>query len=129
LSKAKSILKARILIKADRGRADQEICRANISMVARVREMLMTQGLDGAQPQEARGTIDCAPKHGSWLNWPSPIAILSKQCLDRRIRLGAASSARVPPGSSTAIPSNVNADWRFPAADARSNKSLYRHLN
>ena len=47
--KAKSILKARILLKADQGWADAEICRAldtNISMVARVRETLVNEGLD-----------------------------------------------------------------------------------
>lgn len=51
---AKAILKARILLKADKseageGWADEDICTAldtNVSMVARVREKLVTEGLD-----------------------------------------------------------------------------------
>src|SRR5262249_2263371 len=51
-AKAKTILKARILLKADQGEAgeswaDQEICRAldtNVTMIARVREKLVSEG-------------------------------------------------------------------------------------
>jgi hypothetical protein len=50
---AKTILKARILLKADQGEAgeswtDEEICEAldtNVSMVSRVREKFVSQGL------------------------------------------------------------------------------------
>ena len=53
-AKAKTILKARILLKVDQGEAgegwaDEEICRAldtNVTMVARVREKLVTEGLE-----------------------------------------------------------------------------------
>ena len=56
-AKAKSILKARILLKADQGWTDEEICRAldtNIAMVARVREMLVTEGLDAVFTRKKR---------------------------------------------------------------------------
>jgi Homeodomain-like domain len=64
---AKIVLKARILLKADKGEAgkgwaDEEICRAldtNVTMVARVREKLVSEGLDdGAHPQATRDPTD-----------------------------------------------------------------------
>jgi Homeodomain-like domain len=63
-AKAKSILKARILLKADQGWADQEICRAldtNIAMVARVRETLVTEGLDAVLTRKKRETPPIEP--------------------------------------------------------------------
>jgi hypothetical protein len=63
-AKAKNILKARILLKADQGWADAEICRAldtNISMVARVRETLVTEGLDALLTRKKRETPPIEP--------------------------------------------------------------------
>jgi len=63
-AKAKSILKARILLKADQGWADAEICRAldtNIAMVARVRETLVTEGLDAVLTRKKRETPPIEP--------------------------------------------------------------------
>jgi hypothetical protein len=68
-AKAKTILKARILLKADQGKAgegwaDEEICRAldtNITMVARVREKLVTQGQDAVLTRKERDTPPIEP--------------------------------------------------------------------
>ena len=63
-AKAKSILKARILLKADQGWVDEEICRAldtNITMVARVREMLVTEGLEAVLTRKKRETPPIEP--------------------------------------------------------------------
>ena len=68
-AKAKTILKARILLKADQGDAgkgwaDDEICRAldtNVTMVARVREKLVTEGLDGVLTRKKRDTPPIEP--------------------------------------------------------------------
>jgi hypothetical protein len=62
--KTKTILKVRILLKADQGEAgegwaDEEICRAldtNVTMVARVREKLVTEGLDAVLARKKRET-------------------------------------------------------------------------
>ena len=55
------------------------------------------------------------PKHGSWLNMAeSELAILSNQCLDRRIAdPRSLPGDRLPPGSSSATLCNVKANWRF----------------
>jgi len=66
---AKIILKARILLKADQGEAgerwsDEEICRAldtNVGMVARVREKLVTEGLDAVFARKKRETPPIEP--------------------------------------------------------------------
>jgi hypothetical protein len=68
-SAAKVILKARILLKADQGEHgerwnDEEICEAldtNISMVTRVREKLVTQGLDAVFRRKKRETPPIKP--------------------------------------------------------------------
>jgi hypothetical protein len=68
-AKAKTILKARILLKADQGKAgegwaDEEICRAldtNVSMVARVREKLVTEGLEAVLARKKRDTPPIEP--------------------------------------------------------------------
>ena len=65
----KIILKARILLKADQGESgegwsDEEICRAldtNISMVTRVREKLVTEGLDAVFARKKRETPPIEP--------------------------------------------------------------------
>lgn len=66
---AKAILKARILLKADKseageGWADEDICTAldtNVSMVARVREKLVTEGLDAVLARKKRETPPIQP--------------------------------------------------------------------
>jgi homeodomain-containing protein len=66
---AKAILKARILLKADQGKSgeswsDAEICEAldtNISMVTRVREKLVTHGLDAVLARKKRATPPIKP--------------------------------------------------------------------
>ncbi len=66
---AKTVLKARILLKADRGEAgegwaDEKICEAldtNVGMVARVRETFVIQGLDAVLTRKQRETPPVAP--------------------------------------------------------------------
>ena len=66
---ANAILKARILQKSDQGEhgegwKDEEICEAldtNISMVTRVREKLVTQGLDAVLSRKKRETPPIKP--------------------------------------------------------------------
>ena len=68
-SSAKSLLKARILLKADQGEcgegwADEEIARAldtNVTMVARVRERLVTEGLEAVLSRKKRETPPIQP--------------------------------------------------------------------
>ncbi len=66
---AKVILKARILLKADKseageGWADEEICKAldtNVTMVARVRAKLVSEGLDAVLARKKRETPPIQP--------------------------------------------------------------------
>jgi hypothetical protein len=66
---AKTVLKARILLKADQGEAgegwaDEEICEAldtNVSMVSRVRETFVIQGFDAVLTRKQRETPPIAP--------------------------------------------------------------------
>jgi len=66
---AKTILKARILLKADQGKAgegwsDEAICKAldtNITMVERVRAKLVEEGLDAVLTRKKRETPPIAP--------------------------------------------------------------------
>ena len=66
---AKTILKARILLKADQGAegegwTDAEICKAldtNVSMVTRVREKLVSEGLDAVLTRKQRETPPVEP--------------------------------------------------------------------
>ena len=66
---AKTILKARILLKADQGKAgcgwtDEAICKAldtNLTMVSRVRSKLVDEGLDAVFARKKRETPPVAP--------------------------------------------------------------------
>ena len=70
------------------------------------------------------------PKHGSWLNMAeSELAILSNQCLDRRIPDRRSLQRQVAAWLLDRNTYNVKANWRFTAADARIKlKSLYPAL-
>ena len=70
------------------------------------------------------------PKHGSWLNMAeSELAILSNQCLDRRIPDRRSLERQVAACLLDRNTHNVKANWRFTAADARIKlKSLYPAL-
>jgi len=70
------------------------------------------------------------PKHGSWLNMAeSELAILSSQCLDRRIPDRRSLARQIVAWLLDRNTHNVKADWRFTAADARIKlKSLYPAL-
>ena len=66
---AKTILKARILLKADQGEggegwSDEAICKAldtNVTMVERVRAKLVEEGLDAVLSRKKRATPPVAP--------------------------------------------------------------------
>ena len=70
------------------------------------------------------------PKHGSWLNMAeAELAVLAKQCLDRRIQDQATLKAEVSAWLAKRNTGHAKADWRFTASDARIKlKSLYPAL-
>jgi hypothetical protein len=70
------------------------------------------------------------PKHGSWLNLAeSELAVLSRQCLNRRIPDAATLGAQVNAWRTRRNTHNAKANWHFTSADARVKlKSLYPAL-
>ena len=87
------------------------------------------------EPAEARRVIarfewHYTPKHGSWLNLAeSELAVLSNQCLDRRIADAATLSSEVAAWVARRNTHNAKANWRFTTADARVKlKTLYPAL-
>jgi hypothetical protein len=70
------------------------------------------------------------PKHGSWLNLAeSELAVLSRQCLERRIADAAALTTEVAAWRTRRNTHNAKANWHFTCADARVKlKSLYPAL-
>lgn len=86
-------------------------------------------------PAEARRIIErfewhYSPKHGSWLNLAeSELAVLSSQCLARRISDAATLASEVAAWQTHRNIHNAKADWRFTSAHARVKlKSLYPAL-
>jgi hypothetical protein len=71
-----------------------------------------------------------SPKHGSWLNLAeSELAVLSSQCLNRRIADAATLTSEVAAWASRRNIHNAKANWRFTTADARVKlKTLYPSL-
>ena len=67
------------------------------------------------------------PKHGSWLNLAeSELAVLVRQCLDRRIDDAAALAREVEAWLARRNAHHAKADWRFTTEDARIKlKNLY----
>ena len=87
------------------------------------------------EPAEARRIIErfewhYTPKHGSWLNLAeSELAVLSGQCLDRRIADRPVLEREVAAWVERRNTHNAKASWRFTTADARVKlKSLYPAL-
>ena len=83
-------------------------------------------------PAEARRLVErfewhYTPKHGSWLNLAeSELAVLSGQCLDRRIDDRATLTREVAAWVARRNTHHAKANWRFTTADARIKlKSLY----
>lgn len=70
------------------------------------------------------------PKHGSWLNLAeSELAVLSSQCLNRRIPDAATLGTEVDAWRTRRNTHNAKANWHFTTADARVKlKSLYPAL-
>lgn len=84
------------------------------------------------EPKEAKRLADTleihyTPKHGSWLNMAEiELAILSSQCLDRRIPDTQALRAEVGAWEVTRNETATQVHWRFTTADARIKlKRLY----
>lgn len=84
------------------------------------------------EPAEARRIIErfewhYTPKHGSWLNLAeSELAVLSSQCLARRIPDAATLVSEVAAWRTRRNTHNAKANWHFTSADARVKlKSLY----
>jgi hypothetical protein len=87
------------------------------------------------EPAEARRIIGrfewhYTPKHGSWLNLAeSELAVLSSQCLARRIPDTARLTAEVEAWRTRRNAHNAKADWHFTTANARVKlKNLYPAL-
>ena len=87
------------------------------------------------EPAEARRLVErfewhYTPKHGSWLNLAeSELAVLSSQCLNRRIPDRATLEREVAAWRAHRNTHNAKADWRFTTADARIKlKRLYPTL-
>ena len=87
------------------------------------------------EPDQARRIIErfewhYTPKHGSWLNLAeSELAVLSGQCLDRRIPDQPTLVTEVDAWRSRRNTHNAKANWHFTTADARVKlKSLYPAL-
>ena len=87
------------------------------------------------EPAEARRIIErfewhYTPKHGSWLNLAeSELAVLSGQCLDRRIPDAATLGTEVDAWRTRRNTHNAKANWHFTSADARVKlKNLYPAL-
>jgi hypothetical protein len=86
-------------------------------------------------PAEARRIVErfewhYTPKHGSWLNMAeSELAVLSGQCLSRRIPHRATLEVEVTAWLKRRNANHAKANWRFTAADARIRlKNLYPSL-
>ncbi len=86
-------------------------------------------------PAEARRLFErfewhYTPKHGSWLDLAeSELAVLSGQCLDRRIADSTALAREVAAWLSRRNASHAKASWRFTTDNARIRlKSLYPSL-
>jgi uncharacterized small protein (DUF1192 family) len=86
-------------------------------------------------PEEARRLVErfewhYTPKHGSWLDLAeSELAVLSSQCLDRRIPDQQMLKDEVMAWESERNAKHATADWRFTTADARVKlKRLYPAL-
>ena len=87
------------------------------------------------EPAEARRIIErfewhYTPKHGSWLNLAeSELAVLSGQCLNRRIPDAGKLKSEVAAWRTHRNTHNAKANWHFTSADARVKlKSLYPAL-
>lgn len=87
------------------------------------------------EPAQARRIIErfewhYTPKHGSWLNLAeSELAVLSSQCLHRRIPDAATRAREVAAWRTRRNSHNAKASWHFTSADARVKlKSLYPSL-
>jgi hypothetical protein len=87
------------------------------------------------EPTQARRIVErfewhYTPKHGSWLNLAeSELAVLSGQCLDRRIPDAATLTAEVDAWRKRRNTHNAKANWHFTTTNARVKlKSLYPAL-
>ena len=87
------------------------------------------------EPAEARRIaerleIHYTPKHGSWLNLAeSELAVLARQCLDRRIPTPDALKQETQTWQRQRNGKGIRADWRFTTQDARIKlKYLYPSL-
>jgi DDE superfamily endonuclease len=86
-------------------------------------------------PEEARRLVErfewhYTPKHGSWLDMAeSELAVLSSQCLDRRIPDQQTLKNEVMAWGTEPNAKHSNADWQFTTVDARVKlKRLYPAL-
>ncbi|MGH9650718.1 MAG: IS630 family transposase [Terriglobales bacterium] len=89
-----------------------------------------TLGAHAARQLLRRVVFHYTPKHGSWLNLAeSELAVLSSQCLARRIPDAATLTAEVDAWRKRRNAHNAKANWHFTSTDARVKlKNLYPAL-
>ena len=112
---------------------------ASAAKITLLQDNLNTHGpwslYEAFPPDEARRLVErfewhYTPKHGSWLNLAeSELAVLSGQCLDRRIDDRDMLAREVAAWQARRNAHHAKANWRFTTADARIKlKSLYPAL-
>ena len=113
-----------------------DIYFASAAKIVLLQDNLNTHGpwslYEAFPPEEARRLAErfewhYTPKHGSWLNLAeSELAVLSGQCLDRRIDDRDMLAREVAAWQARRNTHHAKANWRFTTADARIKlKSLY----
>src|SRR6266540_3583025 len=111
----------------------------NASRIVLVQDNLSTHKpaslYEAFPPEEARRLVErfewhYTPKHGSWLDMAeSELAVLSTQCLDRRIPDKNTLIDEVGAWQDERNKNHAKADWQFTTADARVKlKRLYPAL-
>lgn len=109
---------------------------ANADKIVLVQDNLSTHKpaalYEAFPPQEARRLVErfewhYTPKHGSWLDMAeSELAVLSSQCLDRRIPDKQTLAVEVAAWQTARNKNNAKADWQFTNQEARLKlKHLY----
>ncbi len=131
--RARQLMKARILLKADaceagEGWSDSQIASAQDNLNTHKPASLY----EAFPASEARRLVErfewhYTPKHGSWLDMAeSELSVLSRQCLDRRIANKQTLIEEVAAWQDSRNKHHAKADWQFTTADARVKlKRLY----
>ena len=113
-----------------------DVCYPDAEQIVLVQDNLNTHTpaslYEAFEPAEAKRLADrlelhYTPKHGSWLNMAEiELAVLSEQCLDRRLADRATLEREVAEWQAARNGAARGVDWRFTTEDARIKlKHLY----